>query len=32
MRFLPTFFAATAGVIIAAIVVTSLTLIGKTVF
>ena len=32
MRFLPTFLAATAGVIIAAIVVTTLTLIGKSAF
>ncbi|NQV04464.1 MAG: small multi-drug export protein [Candidatus Omnitrophica bacterium] len=32
MRFIPTFLAATAGVIIAAIVVTTLTLIGKATF
>jgi len=32
MRFVPTFLAATAGVVIAAIVVTALTLIGKLAF
>ena len=32
MRFIPTFLAATAGVIIAAIIVTTLTLIGKSTF
>jgi len=32
MRFIPTFFAATAGVIIAAVIVTMLTIIGRSVF
>jgi len=32
MRFLPTLLAATLGVIIAAVAVTTLTLLGKTIF